>query len=240
MRYACLAICLLVLSPGTAAARYGIKAPRPTARDFRNALSASRSVDRVPVALPGKDGPQVSTVVRDGVVHEKASVIANVSYDTFIRRMDPASWSLNLPQRWGGEVIRLRDGRRNGLGTVLQQERMVLGVPALDMTKNTVVHVGKDRARVRWQVTHSDRSLPTLGHKTVQMDNGWIEFSRTADNRVKIVTRSAHRISTAPSVPIEKLAPSVADKLFAASLRSYFKSTVKRYKAIGEGRRQAR
>lgn len=240
MRQTHLVLCLVLLAPTTAAARYAVKAPRPSAGDFRRALSASRSVDRVPVQLPDKSGPRVSTVVRDGVVHEKASVIANVSYETFIKRMDPASWSLNLPQRWGGEVVRLRDGRRNGLGTVLQQERMVLGVPALDMTKNTVVHVGKDRARIRWQVTHSDRSLPTLGHKTVQMDNGWIEFSRTADNKVEIVTRSAHRISTAPSVPIEKLAPSLANKLFAASLRGYFKSTVKRYKEIGEGLRQAR
>jgi hypothetical protein len=132
------------------------------------------------------------------------------------------------------------DGRSGGRGTVLQQERMVLGVPALDMTKNSVVRVGKDRARVRWQVTHSDRTALTLGRKTVLMDNGWIEFTRTKDNRVQITTRSEHKISTTPSHWLGKIAPKTTEKLMAASLRSYFKQTVERYKAIGEGRRSAR
>jgi hypothetical protein len=232
---------ILLATTGPALAKYRIKAPAPTRSDFRRALVKSKAVERqVPIRLRATSRPQVKTVVKDGIVHEKGTVIANASYDTFIRRMDPANWSKNLPQRWGGQVVRIKDRRRQGLGTVLQQERMVLGIPALDMTKNTVVHVGKDRARIRWEVTHSDRSLPTLGRKTVKMDNGWIEFSRTADNRVKIVTRSAHKITTAPSVPIEKLAPNTANKLFAASLRSYFKSTVKRYQAIAEGRRSAK
>lgn len=233
---------LAVAAP--ARADFSIKAPKPGVGDFRRALRLSRAVDRqVPMAVTATERPTVKTVVRDGVVHEKAAVIANVNYDTFIQRLDPARWSVNLPQRWGGQVEKMRDTRtptRHGRGMVLQQERMVLGIPALDMTKNTVVAVGKNRTRIQWQVTHSDRSLPALGHKTVKMDNGWIEFSRTPDNRVKIVTRSAHKISTAPSLLIEKLAPALADKAFAASLRSYFKQTVKRYKAIGEGLKPAR
>jgi hypothetical protein len=232
-----------LLTLGRAAeARYGIKAPRPGGGDFLRALHASRAVNReVPMGLSASTAPRARTLVRNGVIHERATVIANVNYDTFIKRLDPANWSKNLPQRWGGEVSRLRDGRGTlGRGTVLQQERMVLGLPALDMTKNTVVRVGKDRSRIQWQVTHSDRTALTLGRKTVLMDNGWIEFSRTRDNRVQITTRSAHKISTTPSHWLGKIAPRTTERLMAASLRSYFKNTVKRYKDIGEGRRAAR
>ena len=227
---------------GSAEAKYGIKAPRPRGADFVRALRASRAVDRsVPLRVTASSRPRAVTKVKGGVIHERATVIANVNYDTFIKRVDPANWSKNLPQRWGGQIARLEDGRgASGRGTVLQQERMVLGVPALDMTKNTVVRVDKNRSRIQWQVTHSDRTALTLGRKTVLMDNGWIEFARTPNNKVQITTRSAHKISTTPSHWLGKLAPKTTERLMAASMRSYFKSTVKRYKAIGEGRKAAR
>lgn len=232
----------LVLWASTAAAGFPIQAPGPRLRDFRDAFQASKRVDlEVPMTLEAGSVAQARTMVKDGVIHEVAKVKADVDFDTFISRMDPADWSLNLPQRWGGDVKRLRDTRKGGTtGFVLQQERMALGIPALDMTKNTVVKVGKDTAMVRWQVTHSDATLLTLGRKTVLMDNGWISFSRTPDNKVEIVSRSAHKVTTAPSLPLEKLAPGVAASLTAASLRSYFTRTVQRYKEIGEGRRTAR
>ncbi len=237
-----LALTGLFLVSGPAEAKFGIKAPRPRRVDFAKALRASRAVDRhVPMRMNATSRPQAKTLIKGDVIHERATVVAKVNYDTFIKRLDPASWSKNLPQRWGGQVTRFKDGRgAGGRGTVLQQERMVIGLPALDMTKNTVVRVGKDRARILWQVTHSDRTPLTLGRKTVLMDNGWIEFARTPDNSVQITSRSAHKISTTPSHWLGKIAPRQTEKLMAASLSSYFKQTVNRYKAIGEGRRTAR
>jgi len=235
---------LVLMVPVTASAKpFPIKAPRPGIADFTKALRASRAVDRTQIPLLATNRAAARTVVRGDMIHEVAKVIANVDYDTFVKRMDPADWSLNLPQRWGGEVARMRDTRqasRGGVGAVLQQERMTLGIPALDMTKNTVVTVGKDRATIRWQVTHSDATLLTLGRRTVLADNGSISFSRTADNKVEITTRSAHKVTTLPSLPIERLAPRLASALMAASLRGYFKSTVQRYKEIAEGQRPAR
>jgi len=232
-------VVMLVSTP--ALARFRVKAPRPGYSDFRQAVRASKAVEaKVPLRLEASSRPRVVTKVRDGIIHEKATVVANVPFKDFMRRMDPADWSRNLPQRWGGQIVRLKDRQGPRGRTVLQQERMVLGIPALDMTKNTVVKVGQDRATVRWQVTHSDRSLPTLGHRTVLMDNGWIEFARTQDNKVRITTRSAHKVSTVPSAVLSKIAPRLTEKVLAASLRSYFKQTVKRYKAIAEGTRRAR
>jgi hypothetical protein len=235
---------VVVFACSPAFAGFKIKAPAPGKSDFKRAVRASNAVQReVPISLTATNRPAVKTVIKDGVVHEMGKVIANVNYDEFMKRMDPADWSLNLPQRWGGQVVRMKDTRspeRDGRGAVLQQERMVLGVPALDMTKNSVVTVGKNRSLIRWQVTHSDRSLPALFHKTVKMDNGWIEFARTADNKVEITTRSAHSISTLPSVLLEKAAPRLSSKIFALSLKSYFTSTVKRYQQIAEGQKAAK
>lgn len=231
-----------LMASGAAEARFKITAPRPARTDFARALRASRAVDRqLPLRLTATTRPRAVTRVQGDVIHERATVIANVDYDTFIRRLDPTGWSKNLPQRWGGEVTRVGGHRgAGGTRTALQQERMVVGLPALDMTKNTVVRVGKDRARILWQVTHSDRTPLTLNRETVRKDDGWIEFARTPDNRVQITSRSAHAISTAPSDWLGKLAPKTAERLTAASLASYFRQTVGRYKAIGEGRRIAR
>ena len=91
-------IILLIATP--ALAQFRIKAPSPGKADFREAIRQSRSVDRqVPMRLQASTRPQSITTVRDGVVHERATVIANVPFESFMRRMDPANWSKNLPQR---------------------------------------------------------------------------------------------------------------------------------------------
>jgi len=179
-------------------------------------------------------------VDQSGAIHELAEGRVEVDYDAFIKRMNPADWSPNLPRYRGGEVRQI-DKQEHADGTVeyRQQERMSLDrYPSnLDMTKNSITTVGRDGARVAWHVFHSDATALSGHQKSVFKDDGYIDFSRTADNKVLIRTHSLHQIAT----PGTKLAAHLLGQRLTGEiagqfgLAGYFKETIERYRAIGEG-----
>ncbi|MBI5511384.1 MAG: hypothetical protein HY903_21710 [Deltaproteobacteria bacterium] len=174
----------------------------------------------------------------DGAIHELCQGKIDVAFDDFIAKMRPEDWSPNLAEYRGGEVreiSRAKDGR--GHEIVRQQERMQLGsLPnVLDMTKNTVVDKGPTAARVTWQVVHSDATPATFFLSTVQRDDGYIEFAKTADGKVLVTTRSAHLIRTPISAVAGAVAGRVTGELTARQLKGYFVAVIERYRAIAAG-----
>lgn len=175
-----------------------------------------------------------------GAVHELAQGRVEVDYDKFVKTMPPENWSPNLARYNGGEVRELeRVEQGPGSYQIKQQERMSIDqVPNnLDMTKNTVVDVDPEGARVSWHVFHSDPTKSTLAMKSVIQDDGYIDFKRTEDGKVLVTTHSKHKIET-PSSKLGQffLGRQTANELVGQmGLRSYFTDVIANYRAIAEG-----
>lgn len=183
-------------------------------------------------------------VDRSGAIHELAEGRVEVDYDAFIKRMNPADWSPNLPRYRGGEVRQLEKlEQADGTVEYRQQERMSLDryPNNLDMTKNSITTVGPEGARVAWHVFHSDPTALSGNQQSVFKDDGYIDFARTADNKVLIRTHSLHQIAT----PGTKLAAHLLGQRLTGEiagqfgLATFFKETIERYRAIGEGQQPA-
>jgi hypothetical protein len=176
---------------------------------------------------------------KDGVIHELCQGKIDVPYDRFVAKMNPADWSPNLAQYRGGEVLPIsRAVDAAGHEIIKQQERMQIGTlpNVLDMTKNTVVDKGPDKARVTWEVVHSDASAATFFMSSVQRDNGYIEFAKTPDGKVLVTTRSAHVIQTPIAAVAGKLSERITGEMTAMQLKDYFVAVIERYREVATGK----
>jgi len=131
---------------------------------------------------------------REMAVHV-TRMLYEVPYATFVQRLPPQHWGVNLDQYLGGEV---RIYEEDGAGRAVRQlERMVLSpffcdwesaLSNNDMTKVEVIRYTADSAKVYWRVMHSDNG-------STETDVGSVEF-RTWDAGSTLVTfHSAHRLN---------------------------------------------
>ncbi len=154
---------------------------------------------------------------------EYSTMLMDVPFETFQKRLPTAKWGRYLNGLLGGDV---KVNKSDEQGRPIRQiERMVFApIPELlvdtifnmDMTKVEIIQYDQDRNIVFWNVKFSDNG-------TTENDIGYVEFRKYSDESTLVTFHSAHRLNW-PLIkkPIKhELVRPQLEKIFLGHLKKY-------------------